>query len=258
MKFSIILVLSLFTSIAFASTESKDFDINGLKTLELENDAGDIKISVTQDGKAHISATKVNFGENCTLKMQRSEDKLDIEVDKKGLFKSGECKVHFEIKVPREIALDIKSGSGDLNIIGTKGEVEFFLGSGDAVIDAEIKELNGKSGSGSLKISGTIGEADIKLGSGSIDIDGLTSEAEFKTGSGNLKITYKEAPVKGELDIKAGSGDATVYLPATSKISTSFISGSGRIYNELGDSSKAPFKISMKAGSGDLNIKKIQ
>ena len=95
-------------------------------------------------------------------------------------------------------------------------------------------------------------------GSGSIDVSGLTGDADLKTGSGDLNVTYKSTPQKGELDIKTGSGDATVFFPSAMKVLTDFKSGSGRIYNELGDFSKASFKVSMKAGSGNLKIKKLQ
>jgi DUF4097 and DUF4098 domain-containing protein YvlB len=140
---------------------------------------------------------------------------------------------------------------------GTKGKVNFSLGSGDFNIDAQIDKLEGKSGSGSIKASGVIGYTDIKMGSGTLDLQGLTTNAGLKTGSGDLNVQYESVPENGELNIKTGSGNATVVLPSGTKVLTNLLSGSGRVFNELGDSSDASFKVFMKAGSGDLNVKRV-
>ncbi len=172
--------------------------------------------------------------------MNRSGDNLVVEVKEEGWFNGDNCKVNFEIKVPKIIALNLKSGFGKFEINGTKGKINFKLGSGDVVVDAEVVELRGKSGSGSVKVTGLVGDT------------------YLKTGSGDITLSYKAVIQKGQLNIATGLGDATVSFPASMKIMTNFKSGSGQIYNELGASSDAAFKVSMKAGSGDLKIKKLK
>jgi len=240
MKKSILTVLCIFTSMASASVENKKFNAKGLESLKLKITSGDVKVTVSEDGKAYVSANKVKFEKGCTLKINRSGKDLVVDVEKKGWFNYDNCKVHFAIKVPKATALNLKSGAGDLEVNGTKGSIDFSLGSGDVKVNAEVNELDGKSGSGSIQIAG------------------LTGDADLKTGSGDMSLSYKSAPKKGELDIKAGSGDVTIFFPSAVKVLTSFKSGSGRLYNEFGDSADASFKISMKAGSGDLKIKKLQ
>jgi hypothetical protein len=44
-------------------------------------------------------------------------------------------------------------------------------------------------------------------------------------------------------------------FPKGTKVKTSYKAGSGEMSNELGDNPEAAFKVSMKAGSGDLKIK---
>ncbi|MEW6058236.1 MAG: DUF4097 family beta strand repeat-containing protein [Bdellovibrionota bacterium] len=239
MKKTIIIVGCLFTSIALAATENKEFDGSGLEILSIKNPSGDVKIGVSKDGKAYVAAEKIKFGKNCTLKMDKSGRELVVEVSKGGIFNTDDCKVNFDVKVPREIALHLKSGSGDLEVNGTKGTVDFKIGSGDAKVTAEVDTLDGMSGSGSVVATG------------------LSGNANVRTGTGDVTLTYGSAPSKGELDIKTGSGDATIFFPSSMKVLTDFKAGSGRVYNELGDSEDARFKVSMKAGSGDLKIKKL-
>ncbi len=230
----------LFTSVALGSTESQEFVATGLKALHLKNSSGNVKISTSSsNGKAYVEIEKVKFEKNCTLKMDKTDDALTVEVDKVGLFSNNDCKIHFNIKVPKEVALHLKMGSGDLNVKGTKGTIDFILGSGDAKIDAEIQSLDATTGSGSIEAMGIYGNANIK------------------SGSGNVRLLYKTAPPQALVNIMTGSGDATIYLPSTTQISTDFKAGSGQLSNELTNSTDAPFKILMKAGSGSLQIKKL-
>ncbi|MBX7232717.1 MAG: DUF4097 domain-containing protein [Bdellovibrionales bacterium] len=237
---SVVACLFLFSGFAYASVENKEFSADGLKSLVVENTSGEVRVSVSSDGKVYVAADKIEFEKNCTLTVDKSGKELIAKVEQKGWFNSDSCKVNFEIKVPKTVALDLKSGSGDLFVTGTKGKVDVKVGSGDIKVDADVDQLDGKSGSGSIEVTGLLGNAAVK------------------TGSGTVTLSYKSAPSKGELDIKTGSGNATVFFPSTTKVMTDFKAGSGKVYNELGDTSDASFRISMKAGSGNLKIKKLQ
>lgn len=253
----IALAAALTSSLAFSATETKVFDAKGLERLKLDNTSGDVKITLSTDGKAHVAATKVKFENGCKYEAKKSGDTLDVEVEKKRRFASGTCKVNLEIKVPKEIALRLRMGSGNLDVQGTKGEVDIRTGSGDAKFNVETAKLKGVVGSGSLKASGTVGVVDLRTGSGDIEVAGLTGDSYVTTGSGDVTLTYKTAPTKGRITLKSGSGDTTVYLPAATKLLTTVKSGSGKIYNEIGDSQDASFIISMKSGSGSLKVKKL-
>lgn len=251
------LLTSMFASAALASVETREFRGIGLESLQVKNSSGNVKVSVSGDGSAYVSAKKLIFDKSCRLKMNRAGKVLVVEVEKDGWPNGETCRVDFEIKVPRSVALNINSGSGDLNVDGTNGPIIFDLGSGDVVVKAEAEKLHGNSGSGSIKASGTFGDIEVETGSGSIDANGLTGKANLKTGSGDLNIKYKSASNKSYLYIETGSGDAAVYLPAETKVKTDLKSGSGRVHNELGESASASFTVSMKAGSGNLKIKKL-
>lgn len=255
---ALVVLSALYSSTTLATVETQEFEAAGLKTLTLKNLSGDAEISVSENNKAVVSAEKVDFEKACSLKIGQTGSELNIEVEKTGWFNKARCKVHFKIQVPKAIAMNLKSGSGNIEVTGTKGPISFRIGSGDVEIDAEVSELEGATGSGNVDATGNIGSTQLKSGSGTINLTGLTGDTDLKTGSGNLTITYKSAIQKGALSIKTGSGDATVVVPSEMKVLTDFKAGSGRIYNELGDTSDAGFKISMKAGSGDLKIQKLK
>lgn len=262
MKATIILALTtglaLSASLALAATESQVFDGKGLERLELRNTSGNSTIEVSTDGKAHVTATKVKFAKKCSLTMKREGKALVAKVKSSGVIGSGSCEVNFVFKIPEALALDLRTGSGDVDVHGTKGPIAFKTGSGDTELhNVHSAKVVGRVGSGAIKAKGSIGKVDLESGSGDIELSGLRGDTKIDTGSGDMKLTYTTAPQKGRVQLKSGSGNATVYLPATAKILTEFKSGNGKIYNEIGDSQDAPFIVSVKSGSGDLNVKKL-
>ena len=237
MRLSLLAAACVLMPVFAHGAETRTFEGMGLTGLILQNTSGRVRIDGTDEGRAVVTARKITFGDHCRLTMERSGSRLEVVVEKIG-FASGSCKVDFDIRVPRAVSLDLRSGSGDIALRGTRGAVEFKLGSGDFEADADIQRLDGKTGSGD------------------VDVDGLNGDAEVKTGSGKVTLAYGEVPAKGRLDVKTGSGDITLYLPEGTPIRTKFRSGSGEFFNEIGDSQDAGFRITAKAGSGDLTIRK--
>jgi DUF4097 and DUF4098 domain-containing protein YvlB len=237
---SIVTILILLVpSVSWADTVSKEFDADILQAVSVINTSGNVEISVSTSDKATVTARKILFPEGCQLVIEQSGGKLLVEtVEPGGWGKS--CRVDFDIRIREATSLDIRNGSGDLDVEGIQGELEFKLGSGDVKVAATVTDLDGTSGSGDVKISG------------------LTGNVKLKTGSGDIELSYDSLPRPGKLKVNSGSGDITIYIPAGSSILTDLSTGSGKIYNEIGDSSGAPFKIIMKSGSGDLGIKKTR
>ncbi|MBX3040559.1 MAG: hypothetical protein KF789_07635 [Bdellovibrionaceae bacterium] len=238
---SLFLALTLTSAVAFAATtETKDFDAKTIREVDVENTTGSIKITGTDDARATVIAEKIKFDDKCRLEILQKGDKLSVDVDRKGFGGNSKCEVNLTLTVPRNVEVNVENGSGNFELSGTHGEVDYSLGSGNVNIDAQVIKLEGKSGSGSSTVTG------------------LTGEAEVKTGSGNTNLTYSSVPPKGELSIKSGSGNTTVLMPAEAKIKASLVSGSGSILNEIGDHSDSRFKVSLRTGSGSISIKKAQ
>ena len=134
--------------------------------------------------------------------------------------------------------MELKNGSGDVDVEGTNGPIEFKLGSGDVRVSGQVTELDGSNGSGNINVSGLAGSVNLKM------------------GSGDIKLEYPTPPDRGSVKIKNGSGDTTIIFPEGSVILTDLTTGSGRIFNEIGDTAGAPFKVSVKSGSGKLSVRK--
>lgn len=234
----ILVSLLMFSINSAAETETKEFDGKGLGELKVENLSGDTIVKGTEAEKAMVLINRGNFSEKCKLTSVRTGKTLIVKVERSSAFSfNEECEVEFEISVPKSVNLNIAVGSGKIRVNGVQGNLAFKIGSGDISADGDFKKINGTTGSGD------------------VDVKGLSGGGEVQTGSGAVHLTYAVSPSKGELEIKTGSGNSTLLFPIGAKIQTTFAAGSGELNNELGDTDKAPFKISMKAGSGNLKIR---
>lgn len=225
------------TSAALASSDTKEFAAKKIVRLDVDNKFGNIKISGQNTDKITITAEKIKFNDKCTLSYKQSDEVIEVESEKKSFFSDADCIVNFSIVVPKKMNLEIKTGSGQIDIAGTSGKLEVRVGSGNVKVSSEVAHL------------------DAIAGSGDIEVNGLVADADVKVGSGNVKLTYTQDPGKGELDIKLGSGDASLFFPPKMHIHSKVLVGSGQSYNEIGDFKDSKFIVSFKAGAGSLSIK---
>lgn len=229
----LIALLALSAAPAFAQSETQEFD--GVKAFVLDNTSGSVVVRKSDGAKVKVVSQKKKFEKGCSLETKKVGAKVSVKVEQP--FRAT-CEVDFDILVPESAELELKNGSGDVDVAGTRGDIVFRVGSGNVKIETAAKKIDGRSGSGKFDAKGELGSV------------------KFLTGSGNAKLVYVKAPSEGEIDIKSGSGDAEIVLPKSTKVLTDSMIGAGKFYNELGDDKDAKFRISYKAGAGSMKILK--
>jgi hypothetical protein len=215
------------------NTEYREYDFNALEKIRVTNTSGKITVNPMPAQKVIIAITKKKFSERCTADITRpSIDLVLVEVNKP----LGEvCEADIDLQVPKDVALDITSGSGGVAITGNDGALHFSLGSGSLIAKGDFKSIDGKSGSGDVKI------------------EGLTHGGNINVGSGRVELSFLDNP-QGQFDVKTGSGAATLKFPKDSKINAALEAGSGATTSEF-ENNPSGYGVSVKSGSGDLTVK---
>lgn len=219
------------------STIVKKIKVEPTSDVRIINQSGKIVLLGSEVDEITAKLTKIDFDDSCEFNVSQSSSKAEIKVSKDG-FWNPRCHADLWIELPRSSKVSVKNGSGEVEITGLDGTVDFVVGSGDLrILSSTIRSLEGKSGSGSVQVHGLQGNSNLVSGSGSISLD------------------YSIVPKNAEVRIKSGSGDATVMLPPNTTVMADFKAGSGRLKNPFGLSSPANVKVSMRSGSGDLTLK---
>jgi hypothetical protein len=116
--------------------------------------------------------------------------------------------------------IDIKSsGSGNLLLGNVKGEVNAWTYAGDIIIGSASKVANAFTGGGVMRIQRVFGSFKGHNEAGSIRIEQAGSSVDASTGSGSIYLRMVPDKQTGELhvNLKAGTGDITLFLPSSMK-----------------------------------------
>ncbi len=231
---------------AIGPVEERSFDGKNLERLVIKSGRGQIELSARDTNTLTVRATKKTFDDGCRLEMAREGDEVVLEnrQPREGGWdwESGKerpkCEVDFVVVVPSRLAVQVKLGKGDVTAGGAFGDSTFKIGKGD------------------VRTTGSIQDLRVALGKGNMNLDGLVGRGRLSLGKGNVEVTYDRIPKDGELTIKAGRGDAAVYLPASARVRARLVAARGRLKNEFPNDPDATFRVTMKAGRGDLAIRK--
>jgi hypothetical protein len=239
-----ILTAALVLATATAVYADADFDrtltVSGQADLYVSTGSGHIKVTVGSDSqitvKAHIHAGWGGGGDMdarirrivANPPIVQSGNTVRIgETNDRELY--NHLSIDYEITAPASVALNLRSGSGDVDVE--------HLG----------RFISASSGSGSVRVHGVHGPADLHSGSGDIELqEEAAGEVKAETGSGSIRING----LNGTLMARTGSGDieANGHLTGAARLA----SGSGSVHLNLAPD--AHFNLEGSTGSGSIRV----
>jgi len=231
---------------AFAAAHAQDFDRNlpasASTDLYVSTGSGHIRITPGSESevriKGHVHAGW-NAGGDIDERMRRiaanppishigNEIRIgNLSPEDRRLYNN--ITIDYEISAPKGLALNLRSGSGDVEI------------------DNVGRFVKGETGSGSIRAHGVAGPADLRTGSGDIELQQQAAgEIHASTGSGSIRLNG----INGALTARTGSGDieANGALTGPSRLQ----SGSGTIRAHIGKDSH--LSVDATTGSGSIRI----
>jgi hypothetical protein len=244
---------------AFASTPQGTFDrtfqVSGPVDLEVQTHSGDVIVRSGPAGAVSIHG-KIFVGDHW-LFGSRHTDVSEIEQhpplrqEGNGIHidyvNARDISVDYEITVPEETTVRSHSGSGDLIIEGTRGNVDLQTGSGDVKLSRLTGEIRLQTGSGDVRAHGISGPVRGGAGSGDIEVEETGSgDIDLHTGSGNVSVRG----MQGALHAEAGSGD--ISAEGTQTGTWELRTGSGNVHVRLPEN--AAFDANISTSSGTLDI----
>ncbi|MGV9773056.1 DUF4097 family beta strand repeat-containing protein [Streptosporangium sp. NPDC003464] len=196
--------------------EVVSYDVTGdLKVLDAHTGSGDIVVTGSDRSGARVTETLHWSGD--------SGDRPTTEHPVAGGTLSlrhkcpkGNCSVDYRIEIPKGLSVKLDTGSGNLTLRGLEGEVEADTGSG--TVEA-----------------GTLG----------------SKRFTAETGSGEVEVKFTSAP--DHVEVRTGSGGATVRLPQGSYDVTAE-AGAGEKVVQVTDDPSAPRTVVVRTGSGDAKV----
>jgi len=203
---------------------------NGLASFDVSVGRGSLNI-IGDDSATSITVDAVigtDTGKDYEFTLTREDGKAILLVKTDGgLFSNSHASVDLTVRMPKNLALSVSDGSGDMVITNIANDVDV------------------SDGSGSIEISNVSGSLNVSDGSGDILIKSIGSDVKVSDGSGSIMIDSSD----GSVGISDGSGDIdTMHISGSVEVSDG--SGSTNI-NDVGGS------VSINDGSGDIYVKGV-
>jgi DUF4097 and DUF4098 domain-containing protein YvlB len=273
---AILSIVSCLPSIGFARTEERiveTYPLENTGKVYLENISGDITVSNWDKNKIEITAIKRGRRErdldDATIHIRQINGNIRIITrhDREfSLFRRSSVSVSYQIIVPAEASVRVKSISGDIEVRKIGGFLNAENTSGKIRVRVAENGVRCKSISGDIDLEYIHGDAELESVSGEISIQEIEGSVEAGTVSGDIEVdafsyaeeidvssTSGDIELRGELSsggiyrLDSFSGDTKVEIPSGSDFEFSSKTFSGSI--------ECDFDLKM---SGKFNPKKVQ
>lgn len=221
-----------------ARTEERSvrpLDLRG-GALSLRTDSGDLEVvAAAGPARLEVRSTTGLFGGPGTRVSPGDDGALFVQTNCTGPF-SLSCSGSLRVLVPPGTRVTLSTGSGELDVRGTRGGVLASTGSGDI----DLTDVAG---------------ADVVAETGSGDVTGRGMDARrlrAKTGSGEVGVALVRPPE--DVVVDTGSGDADLRVPDAG-YAFALDTGSGDERVGVRQDPASPRRIRMTTGSGDITVR---
>ena len=238
-----------------------DTVFNGVKALVFKGRIND-KIAVNGSHRTNV-AMGFNYkykvkgiytskNRECEVRYEKKDSVLIIQIDRKnpavniGVSYSKETS-SLSFEVPENIAVQIKTSFGDIDVSGLKNnDFDFQTSYGDIKASVVSGNINLKSSYGDITAEQLNGKIDINTGYGDINGKNITisEQLDIKSGYGDIDCQIMNPIADCALDFKTGFGKVKMKRPDLElEAASKLIFGKGNI------------KITAKSGYGDVIIR---
>ncbi|MGB0036164.1 MAG: DUF4097 family beta strand repeat-containing protein [Candidatus Acidiferrales bacterium] len=252
---------------ARADDWSKTYQISGKATLEVTTDDGDVSI-VSADQKqidAHVitQGWKISSDE---VRIEESQNGDNVRLNVKlphfnwGIFGGRHRSVRVELRVPRELNLDIRTGDGNVSAQPVAGRIKIDTGDGNVTANGLRGEIRMHSGDGHIEASNLDGSLDVNTGDGRISVRGRFDTLNLNTGDGSIEAEAASGSnIASSWTLHSGDGHINLRIPENFKADVNAHTGDGHITLDVpisvaGSLSHSSIRGKLNGGGGALNI----
>jgi DUF4097 and DUF4098 domain-containing protein YvlB len=185
-----------------------EFELDTPGRLIVDNDVGEVNIRAVDGNVVRVDVTKRVRGrsgaaasrllDQITVTTDSAGGEGEIRVDVPGGLEAASASVELDIRVPRQVTLDVNNRVGAVTVSGTQGALQVFLGVGEIKAD------------------------DVRL----------LGDSRLETNVGEIGFSGR-LPDSGLVAISTRTGDIALKLPADSTFIIDAQTGVGEIDNEF-------------------------
>jgi hypothetical protein len=187
---------------------TKSFDIASGGTLEVTTDIGAIEVDTHSGDGVSLTVEIIGLDDDeFEVSFNTSGDTLKVDGDKTSSSWSwGSNKVRFEISVPQQFDLNLRTAGGSIRVDDIKGKVDVKTSGGSLRFGNVEGPINGKTSGGSISIDGAKGDVMVKTSGGSLTLGDIQGDVVGRTSGGSINLGV----INGEADVATSGGSIRI------------------------------------------------
>lgn len=218
------------------STESpnrieKTYAVNPGGRLTIDTELGEIDVQTTVRDRVEVVVTKEAKRPSDILVQEALADfKVTFDRRASGVYIQGKfgrgrnywqrqlnylmnLKIRFQVTLPRQYNVDLKTLQGNISIDDLAGEVQAQTSAGNIHIDNVVGAVRAHTSAGNLRLNGINGAIFGRSSAGNITIANCLGEVDAKTSAGNIRADLATQP-QHEWNLQTSAGNITGTLSA--------------------------------------------
>ena len=232
---------------------TETFQVERDGRLDLNTRAGDITISTWAKSEAVVNVQGIPSGSADDLRIRYEGGILRVDYDPRGWSINRRRGLRFKIDLPAGFDLDLRTGGGDIEVVGDlTGDVRSHTSGGDVTLRDIGGDVELTTSGGDIRVGTVGGDVHLQTSGGDIRVEKASADLDVQTSGGDIRIGH----VGKTLEAQTSGGDITIeYVGGKARITTSGgdieigeLSGNARITTAGGD-------IELRNATGELQVK---
>ncbi len=277
-----VLLSLMFAATALTDTRvEKKFNLQPGGQFILSTDDGSITVTGTNSpgAKVTITSNRNDFDHWFTTSFESSASEVRITVRRRNHFGwIHNLNLHFEIQVPTNTQLTLKTAGGGISTYNLRGHQELGTSGGNIEVAGLAGGLNAHTSGGNIHLREVDGDARVSTSGGGIDvlslegslfartsgggihIDGISGRADAHTSGGSIHASFARGDAQGgELETSGGSIhvglDPSVNLTIDAATSGGSVSSDLPLNDVTGKISSSHLRGSLGSGGSVLRLR---
>jgi hypothetical protein len=274
-------------------TIERSFSVAPGGTLDLETDKGSIEVRTSPEPRVDIlvdldadtsskrkareildkfSVDMVQFEKGIRIEARFDSDRAGFwDRDRKRL------QVRFEIVVPQQYDLNLRTSGGSIQVADITGEVKSVTSGGGLKFGNIAGSLDARTSGGSIRLANCSGPAKVETSGGSISIATAAGPVNAKTSGGSIRVdevmgaidaqtsggsieAYISRQPEAACTLKTSGGSINIYLPSGVGLEVDAKTSGGRVSTDfpvtvVGDLKRSALKGTISAGGPRMYLR---
>lgn len=232
---------------------TETFQVERDGRLDLNTRAGDITISTWSKNEAVVNVQGIPASGADDLRIRYEGGILRVDYDPRGWSMNRRRGLRFKIDLPSDFDLDLRTGGGDIEVMGNLGgDVRSHTSGGDVTLRDIGGDVELTTSGGDIRVGTVGGDVHLQTSGGDIRVEKASADLDVQTSGGDIRIGH----VGNELEAQTSGGDITIdYVGGESRIRTS---GGDIEIGELLENARITTSggdIELRNAKGELQVK---